>query len=168
MGEQKAARDVGKLDRSLRSAFFAATELLPYKRDYGPGGLDGLVPLFFSIRLKRHRGRSESVRISGGNVVLIQDSPGSNVDREILVYLGALLDQLRHRVNGNGSPPVGNEKTFKGFLAGLFAHETGVGEVASLLVSFRNFEIVLGLAQPALPGFRAWLHRRASLLGGLG
>ena len=134
--EQKAARDLGKLDGSLRSAFFAATELLPYKRDYGLGGLDGLVPLFFGIRLKRHRGRSESVRISGGNVVLIQDSPGSDMAREILVYLGALLDQLRHRVNGDGSPPLGNEKTLKSFLAGLFAHEAGVGEVASFLVFY--------------------------------
>jgi hypothetical protein len=36
------------------------------------------------------------------------------------------------------------------------------------LMALGNIEVVLGLAQPAQPSVRAWLHRGASLLGGLG
>lgn len=69
--------------------------------------------------------------------------------REIFVYAGTILEQPRHRVNGNGPPSLSNEKTFKGLLARLFAHKARVGEVVFVVVALGDLEVVFGLAQPA-------------------
>jgi hypothetical protein len=123
--------------------------------------------LLFAVRLKRNGRRSKSTRIGGGNIVLIQDPTGSDMARESLVDLGALFSQLRYGMDRDGTPPLSSEKVHEGFLAGLFGHKTGVVVVLSRLMFFGNIEVVLGLAEPAQPGFRTWLHRRACLLGGL-
>lgn len=156
----------GATAREPGLALFARAKLLRHKRDYGPGRLHSLCPLLFGIRLKRNGRRSKNVRVACGNVVLIQDSCRTDMAREILIDLGAQLRQLRHGVNWDGALPLGNEKTFKGFLARLFGHKTGIGVVLSHLMVLRNTKVGLGLAEPAKPSFRAWLHRRASLLGG--
>jgi hypothetical protein len=79
-------RQAGKLVTGIGLSLFANAELLPHKRDYGLGCVDGLFSLFFGVRLKRHGGRSEGVRIACGNIILIQDSARRDVAREIFVY----------------------------------------------------------------------------------
>jgi len=127
--------------------FFARAKLLPYERNYGPGCLNRLFALLLGIRLKWYGRRSESIRIAGWNIVLIQDSGGSHMARELPIDFGALLRQLRHRADEHGTPPLADEKALKDFLARLLGHEARVGVVPSLLVSFGNLEVVLGLPQ---------------------
>jgi hypothetical protein len=106
MVEWNEGNDLRDLGTDWGSAFFPAAELLPHQQDYRLGHLESPLSLFFGVRLKRHGGRSERVRIAGGNIVLIQDSAGSDMAREILVYLGAFFNQPRHRVNEDGAPSL--------------------------------------------------------------
>ena len=73
------------------------------KQHNSPGCLNRSSSLFFRIGLEGHRGRSEGVRIARGNIVLVQDAAGSDMDREILIDLRTVLSQLCYRMDHNGT-----------------------------------------------------------------
>jgi hypothetical protein len=105
--------------------------------------------LFLGVGFKGHSGRREGIRVTRGDIVLIQHASCGYVDREGWIDLAAAFRQLCHRVERYGTVSMGKEKGFEGLLGCLLSHKAGVREIAALLVASGDSQIMLRLAQPA-------------------
>ena len=102
-------------------------------------------PLLLGVGFEGH---CEGIRVARGDIVLIQHASGGDVGGEGRIDLGAAFSQLRHRVDECGTVPLPDEKGFEGLLRRLLGHETGVREIAALLVATGDSQVMLRLAQP--------------------
>src|SRR5262249_49987324 len=92
--------------------------------------------------------RCQGIGITGWDIVLVQETPGDDVDGKVGVELGAALRQLGYRMERDSALSLRHEETLQGLVCRLLGHEAGIGVIAAFLMTAGNLKSLAASVSP--------------------